>query len=128
MQQTTPRDIDDYLKAVPREARATLGELRKTIKAAAPKADEVISYQIPTYKYHGPLVGFAAFKNHCGFFVMSPSVMEAYKHALEAYDTSKSTIRFPADKPLPAALIKTLIKARIEENEARRKKGQNKKE
>lgn len=113
------RDVDEYLAAVPEEARATLEKLRKTIKAAAPKATETISYQIPTFKYQGPLVAFAAFPNHCSFFPMSPSVMEAHREELEPYDNSKGTIRFPAGKPLPAALVKKLVKARIDENEAR---------
>lgn len=112
-------EVDDYLAAVPEEARATLEKLRKTIQAAAPKATETISYRVPTFKYRGPLVAFAAFPNHCGFYVMSPSVMEAHKDKLESFDTSKGTIRFPASKPLPAALVRKLVKARIAENEAR---------
>jgi len=116
------RTVDDYLAALPEEARATLEKLRKTIKAAAPKADEVISYQIPTYKYHGPLVAFAAFKNHCSFYVMSSSFLDAHKDELKAYDTAKGTIRFPIGKPLPAALVKKLVKARMEDNEAGKEK------
>jgi uncharacterized protein YdhG (YjbR/CyaY superfamily) len=112
-------EVDDYLAAVPEEARATLEKLRKTIQAAAPKATQTISYRIPTFKYHGPLVGFAAFPNHCGFYVMSPSVMEAHEDELKPYDTSKGTIRFQASKSLPAALVKKLVKARIVENEVR---------
>ena len=111
-------DVDDYLARVPPDARATLEKLRKTIKAAAPKAVEVISYQIPMFKYHGMLAGFAAFKNHCSLFVGS-AVMEAHKDELKRYDTSKGTIRFPVGKPLPAALVKKLVKARIEQNEAK---------
>lgn len=102
-----------------RRRGAALEKLRKTIKAAAPKATESISYRIPTFKYQGPLVAFAAFPNHCSFYPLSPSVLEAHRDELEAYDTSKGTIRFPATKPLPAALVKKLVKARIEENEAR---------
>lgn len=116
---TAARDVDDYLARVPEEARATLGTLRKRIKAAAPKATEVISYQMPTFKHHGSLVAFAAFKNHCSFFTMSRSVMEAPKEELKAYDTSPGTIRFPTNKPLSASLVKKLVKARIEQNEAR---------
>ena len=113
--------MDDYLARVPEPARATLEKLRKTIRAAAPKADEGISYQIPTFKYHGPLVSFAAFKDHCSFFPLSPTVIEAHEEELQTYETSKGTIHFPVDKPLPAALVKKLVKARIQENEARRK-------
>ena len=117
-------DVDGYLAAVSGEARAALEMLRKTIRAAAPEATEVISYRIPIFKYHGPLVGFAAFKNHCSLFVMSPSVMDAHRRELKRYETAKGTVRFPADKPLPATLVRKLVQARIEENEARRKKKQ----
>jgi uncharacterized protein YdhG (YjbR/CyaY superfamily) len=112
------KDVDEYLAGVPSEARATLEKLRQTIKAAAPMASEVISYQMPMYKHHGMLIGFAAFKDHCSIFPGS-AVMEAFKEELERYDTSKGTIRFPFDKPLPAALVKKLVKARIKENQAR---------
>ena len=112
------RNVDEYLAGVPKEARATLEKLRQTIKAAAPMASEVISYQMPMYKQNGMVVGFAAFKNHCSIFPGS-AVMDAYKEELKPYDTSKGTIRFPADKPLPAALVKKLVRARIKENEAR---------
>jgi len=112
------RDVDEYLAGVPKEARTTLEKLRKTIKAAAPMASEVISYQMPMYKHHGMVVGFAAFKDHCSIFPGS-AVMDAHKKELKDYDTSKGTIRFPANKPLPAALVKKLVKARIKENEAR---------
>ena len=112
------RDVDEYLAGVPKEARTTLEKLRKTIKAAAPMASEVISYEMPMYKHHGMVVGFAAFKDHCSIFPGS-AVMDAYKEELKRYDTSKGTIRFPANKPLPAALVKKLVKARIKENEAR---------
>ena len=113
-----PKNVDDYLASVPEEARAALEKLRQTIKAAAPMASEVISYQMPTYKHHGMLVGFAAFKDHCSIFP-GAAVMDAHKEELKRYDTSKGTIRFPASKPLPAALVKKLVKARIKENEAR---------
>lgn len=113
------RDVDEYLAGVPEEARATLEKLRKTIKTAAPKATEVISYQIPAYKHHGLLVGFAALENHCTFHVMSTGVMRAHTPELKDYKRGKASIRFPAGKPLPAALVKKLVKARINENEAR---------
>src|SRR6266850_7831365 len=110
--------VDDYLAALPEEARATLEKLRKTIKAAAPKASEVISYQIPMYKQHGMLVGFAAFKDHCSFFP-GANPIATHKDELKAYKTSKGTIRFPIGKPLPAALVKKLVRTRIAENEKR---------
>src|ERR1700730_1162026 len=112
------RDVDEYLAGVPKEARATLEKLRRTIKAAAPMAAEVISYQMPMYKQHGMVIGFAAFKDHCSIFPGS-AVVDAHKVELKRYETSKGTIRFPVSKPLPAALVRKLVKARIAENEAR---------
>ena len=121
-----PRNIDDYLARVPDEARATLEKLRQTIRAVVPEAIEVISYQMPTFKLDGRmLVSFAAFKNHCSFF---PGAAPIKVHAkdLKAYEISKGTIRFPTNKALPASLVKKLVKARIEENEARAQKSQPK--
>lgn len=112
------KDVDEYLAGVPKEARVTLEKLRKTIQSAAPMAAEVISYQMPMYKHHGMVIGFAAFKDHCSIFPGS-GVMDAHKQELKRYDTSKGTIRFPASKPLPAALVRKLVKARIKENEER---------
>ena len=112
------KNVDEYLAGVPKEARATLEKLRRTIKAAAPMASEGISYQIPMYKHHGMVVGFAAFKNHCSIFP-GAAVMDAFREELKPYDTSKGTIRFRVDKPLPATLVKKLVRARIKENEAR---------
>jgi uncharacterized protein YdhG (YjbR/CyaY superfamily) len=113
----TPQTVDDYLAALPEEARATLEKIRKTVKAVAPKATEVISYQMPMFKHHGMLVGFAAFKDHCSFFP-GANPIATHKHELKGYKTSKGTIRFPIGKPLPAALVKKLVKTRIAENEA----------
>ena len=115
------KDIDDYLARVSPEARATLEKLRKTIKSAAPKAVETISYQIPTFKYLGKmLVSFAAFKDHCSFFPGAAPLVE-HKDDVKGYETSKGTIRFPINKPLPAALVKKLVKTRMAENEKGRK-------
>jgi uncharacterized protein YdhG (YjbR/CyaY superfamily) len=116
-----PKDVDEYLAGVPKEVRATLEKLRKSIKAAAPMASEGISYQMPMYKQNGMLVGFAAFKDHCSLFP-GPAVIKAHQKELKGYVTSKGTIRFPSDKPLPAALVKKLVKTRIQENEARASK------
>jgi uncharacterized protein YdhG (YjbR/CyaY superfamily) len=111
-------EVDDYLAKVPDEARAALEKLRRTIRAAAPKATEGFSYGIPAFKLHGrPLVSYAALKNHCSFFPMSPAVIDAHRKELEGYDTSKGTIRFGVDKPLPAALVRKLVRARIAESE-----------
>jgi uncharacterized protein YdhG (YjbR/CyaY superfamily) len=117
-----PTSVEDYLSQVPEETRVALEELRNTIKAAAPNTTEMISYQMPTFKYQGrALVGFAAFKNHCSIFPYSTGVMVSLKEELKPYDTSGKgpTIRFPADKPLPADLVRRLVKARIEEIESR---------
>jgi uncharacterized protein YdhG (YjbR/CyaY superfamily) len=104
---------------VPAEARAALAKLRETIRAAAPEAVEVISYQIPTYRHRGALVAFAAFEGHCGFYVMSADVMRAHAAELAAYGVGKASIRFPAAEPLPAALVTRLVKARMAENDKR---------
>ena len=120
-----PQTVDDYLAALPEEARVTLEKIRKTIKAAAPKATEGISYQMPMYKYHGMVVGFAAFKDHCSLFP-GAKPLATFKDELKAYKTSKGTIRFPIGKPLPAALVKKLVKTRIAENEAAFKKKEKK--
>ncbi|MGH2584341.1 MAG: iron chaperone [Dehalococcoidia bacterium] len=116
------KDVDEYLAAVTDDARDTLEKLRTAIKAAAPEATEVISYQVPTFKYQGrPLVSFGVAKNHCAFYVMSPSVMEAHEDELKTYNTAKGTIRFLVGQPLPDALVHTLVQARIEENQAARR-------
>jgi uncharacterized protein YdhG (YjbR/CyaY superfamily) len=112
--------VEEYLSQVPEDARAVLERLRRTIKAIAPDTIETISYQTPTFKYQGrALVGFAAFKNHCSLFPYSTKVMDMCKQELKSYETSKGTIRFPVDNPLPAALVKRIVKTRIEEIEAR---------
>ena len=120
------RDVEDYLAAVPEDVRAALEKLRKTIKAAAPTATEVISYQIPAYKHHGLLVGFAASKAHCTFHIMSVEVTRAHADDLKGYKLGKASIRFAANKPLPATLVRKLVKARIAENEAGRSYGSRK--
>ena len=112
-----PTTIDEYLAPLSDELRAALEKLRKTIKAAAPKAEECISYGICAFRQNGMLVGFGAAEKHCSFFLMNGSTVEEHKTELNGYDTSKGTIRFPPNKPLPAPLIRKLVKARIEENE-----------
>jgi uncharacterized protein YdhG (YjbR/CyaY superfamily) len=112
--------VADYMKAVPPAQRAALQQLRTTIKAAAPEATELISYGIPGYKHHGMLVYFAAFKNHCSLFGVGTALMKAHRQALAPFKMSKGTIQFTVDKPLPLALVRKLVKARVAENEARR--------
>ena len=116
-----PKTIDEYLAALSEDKRAALEKLRKTIKAAAPKAEECISYQLAAFRQNGMLVAFGASANHCAFYLMSSSTVEAHKDELKDYDTSKGTIRFQADKPLPVALVRKLVKARIAENAGRSK-------
>ena len=118
-----PKDVDEYLEGVPEPARGTLNKVRAAIRSAAPpEATEAISYRIPTFKYKGNLVAFAAFSNHCSFFPMSLAIMAAFKNELKAFDTSKGTIRFPLDKPLPAALVKKMVKARVAERERKKQR------
>ena len=115
-----PKTIDEYLAAVGDDQRAALEKLRKTIRAAAPQAEECISYQLPAFRLEGkPLVAFGATANHCAFYLMSSSTVAAHHDDLQDYDTSKGTIRFPAHKSLPVALVKKLVKARIAENAER---------
>lgn len=115
--ESTIADVDAYLAKVPEPARSTLQKLRALIKAAAPKeATEGIGYGIATFRYKGGLVAYAAFKNHCSFFPMQASLIDKMKDELEGYQTSKGTLQFAQDKPLPAALVRKMVKARIEEN------------
>src|SRR5437867_13432456 len=113
-----PKTIDEYLAALSDDKRAALEKLRKTIRAAAPKAEECISYQLCAFRQNGMLVGFGATAKHCAFYLMSGSTVEAHKDELKDYHTSKGTIRFQPDNPLPAALVRKLVKARIAENGA----------
>jgi uncharacterized protein YdhG (YjbR/CyaY superfamily) len=120
MARKTYKTIDEYLAALSEDKRAALEKLRKTIRAAAPKAEECISYQLPAFRQNGMLVAFGATANHCAFYLMSSTTVEAHKEELKGYDISKGTIRFQADKPLPVALVRRLVKYRIAENEGRR--------
>jgi uncharacterized protein YdhG (YjbR/CyaY superfamily) len=108
-----PKTHDDYLAAVTEDKRAALQKLRKAIKRAAPKAEECISYQVPAFRLNGKfLVAYGAAKNHCAFY--PGTTIKALKDDLKGYDTGKGTIRFSADKPLPAALVRKLVRLRIE--------------
>jgi uncharacterized protein YdhG (YjbR/CyaY superfamily) len=120
--ETRVRTIDDYLAALRDDQRAALEKLRKTIRAAAPKAEECISYQLPAFRQDGMLVAFGATANHCSFYVMSSTLLDSYQDELKGYDTSKGTIRFQPDKPLPATLVRKLVKARLAENTRKRRR------
>ena len=111
-----PKTIDEYLARLSEDKRAALEQLREIIKKEAPEAEECISYQICAFRQNGMLVGFGATANHCSFFLMNGSTVEKFKDELKGYDLSKGTIRFQASKPLPAALARKLVKARIAEN------------
>lgn len=112
-------DVDAYLAALPDDQRKALENVRRTIRAAAPEAAEAISYGIPGYKYKGrPLIYFGAAKNHCALYGSLGSVIEAHKEELKPYVTSKGTIRFPPAEPMPASLVKKLVKAQMKEIEA----------
>jgi uncharacterized protein YdhG (YjbR/CyaY superfamily) len=113
------KDVDAYIAAVPEPARGMLKKIRQAITATAPGATEVISYQIPLYKHHGHLVAFAAFKNHVGFYVMSKRLMAAYKEEFDPYKKAIATVQFPIGAPIPGALVRKVVKARVKENEAR---------
>ena len=109
------KTIDEYLAVLSDDKRAALNRLRKTIRAAAPRAEECISYQLPAFRLDGKLlVCFGAAANHCAFY--PGAVVEAHKDELKDYDTSKGTIRFQADNPLPTTLVRKLVKARIAKN------------
>lgn len=107
--------VDEYIAAFPVDVQRKLQEMRAAIKAAAPKASEKISYQMPTFFLNGNLVHFAAFKNHIGFYPV-PTGIEKFKKELIAYKTSKGAVQFPLDKPLPLALIRRIVKFRVAEN------------
>lgn len=109
--------VEEYLKDVPQDKLAALEKLRKTIRSVVPKAEEYISYGMPTFKYNGPLVSYAAFKEHCSLFPWNATLVKEFAAELKEYKTSKGTIQFTVDKPLPVALIKKIIKARVKENE-----------
>src|SRR5439155_14203670 len=110
-----PQTIDEYLAPLSEDKRAALARLRAIIRAAAPDAEECISYQIPAFRLNGMLVGFGASAHHCAFYPMNSSTVAAFKDELEDFDTSTGTIRFQPDHPLPAALVRKIVKARIAE-------------
>ncbi len=117
-----PKDVDEYIAAVPEPARTTLTKIRAIIRSVVPsEATEAISYGMPAFKYKGPLFAYAAFKNHCSLFPMNAALIEVFKDELKGFETSKGTIRFPVDKPPATALVKKLVKARIADNEAGKK-------
>ena len=115
--------VEAYLAKVPEPARTTLQKVRATIRSAVPReATEGLSYGMPAFRYKGALVAYAAFKDHCSFFPMQASLLDEMKDELKNYRTSKGTPQFPQDKPLPAALLKKMVKLRVAENDQKAKK------
>jgi uncharacterized protein YdhG (YjbR/CyaY superfamily) len=122
-----PETIDEYLAGVNADHRDALQELRETIHAVAPKAEECISYGIPAFRVHGrSLVFFGAWANHCALYPGSSATLKNFRNELRDFQTSKGTLRFSPDKPVPVALVKKLLKARIAENNARANKNRRK--
>ena len=113
--------IDEYINSFPKELKQLLQEVRKTIRKAAPSAEEAISYQIPTFKLNGNLVHFAAFKNHIGFYPGSKAII-IFSKEIASYKSSKGTIQFPLDKPMPLTLIKKIVRFRVKESSSKVKK------
>lgn len=114
------KSVDEYLANTPEPARATLKHIRAVIRSVVPaETTEVISYGIPMFKYNGMLVGYAAFKKHCSLFPTGSGVLDPFEKELEGYRTSKGTIQFPPDEPLPDALLKKIVRARVKENRER---------
>ena len=117
-----PKTVDDYMAAVPEPARTTLERVRAAIRSSVPaETTEVISYGIPAFNYKGPLVWFAAFSDHCSLFPTA-SVIKAFQNELKGYKTSKGTIHFPVDRPLPATLVKKMVKARLAEKTQKKRR------
>ena len=118
------KTIDEYIEAFPVDVQHILEKMRETIKQAAPRAVEAISYQMPTFKLNGKnLVHFAAFKNHIGFYPI-PSGIEAFKEELSPYKQGKGSVQFPIDKLIPYELVEKIVKYRVKENLAHAKKGE----
>lgn len=123
---TEYQTIDEYIGSFPMDVQLVLQELRQIIRKSAPEAEEAISYQIPTFKLHGNLVHFAAWKNHIGFYPTSTGV-KVFKEELSQFEMTKGSIHFPLDKPLPVRLIGKLVKYRVTENLEKRKSKTKKK-
>jgi uncharacterized protein YdhG (YjbR/CyaY superfamily) len=111
-----PETVDQYIAAFPADVKKRMQQLRKTIKAGAPKADELISYQMPGYKYFGMLVYFAGYKNHIGFYPGAGGVLEFYKE-LSSFKSAKGSVQFPHDRPIPYDIIGKIVRFRVKQNE-----------
>jgi uncharacterized protein YdhG (YjbR/CyaY superfamily) len=119
MAEKAPTSIDEYLERFPPEVQQRLQSMRRTVKKAAPKAEETISYKIPAFRLNGMLVWFAAFKNHIGFYPGAEAT-KVFKDKLSAYKTAKGSVQFPFDQPLPLTLVTQIVKFRVEQNLSRK--------
>ena len=115
MAKTNFKSVDEYITSFPKDVQKKLESIRQIINKSAPEAEETINYQIPTFKLNGNLVHFAAFKNHIGFYP-APSGLKAFKKEISSYKSSKGSVQFPLDKPIPLTLIKKIVKYRVKEN------------
>src|SRR6266571_9405709 len=122
MKRKRPTGIDDYIEGFPKDIQPLLRKMRSTIRKAAPKAEEVISYGMPAFKQDRILVWFAGFKHHIGFYP-GASGIATFKKELSAYKGAKGSVQFPIDKPLPLALVSRIVKFRLEEDQQQKKKG-----
>lgn len=109
------KDIDSYIATFPADVQEQLEQVRNAIQSSVPKAEEVISYNMPAFKYHGMLVYFAGYKQHIGFYPTASGIA-AFKDELSKYKNAKGSVQFPLDKPMPLALIKKMVKFRVKEN------------
>lgn len=114
------KTVDEYINTFPEDVQNILNQVRISIKAAAPDAEETIGYNMPAYKYNGPLVYFAAYKNHIGFYA-APTGHSKFKKELSVYKSGKGSVQFPIDKPMPLNLIKKIVKFRVNENSMKKK-------
>lgn len=114
------KDIDSYIATFPKDVQVILEQIRNAIQTSAPKAEEVISYNMPAFKYYGMLVYFAAYKNHIGFYSL-PSGHVAFEKELSIYKQGKGSVQFPLENAMPLALIKKMVKFRVKENLAKAK-------
>lgn len=120
--ETAKAEVEAYFARLPEPARAKLEELRAILRAAVPKdATEALSYSIPAFHYHGPLLSYAAFKHHISFFPMGATAIEEFAEELKGFRVTKGTIHFPLDKPFPGALVKKMVRACAARNDARAK-------
>lgn len=115
IKKNTPQNVDEYIAGFPAATQKLLKQLRKTIVKAAPGAEEVISYRMPAYKFHGMLVYFAGYEHHIGFYP-GASGIAAFKKKLSAYKSAKGSVQFPLNEPLPLEIVTAIVMFRVKEN------------